>query len=158
MKLYKRMDAVMALPLPSRVKAVLFVLARRAKDKDGRCWTSLERLAADSGNSLRSTSRAIRHLLDVELIDVDRARGRVAHYKVNLTVAILATQGRQIGGLNRSLNLRRRPRRIAQTERRCSCGVALGDGWDCIPCHKYRESHPGIARVLPSSPSRLPVP
>ena len=109
----------MALPLPARVKAVLFVLARRIKDKNPRCWSSLSRLAADSGNSERSTSRALRYLADNELIEISRATGRVAHYKVNLAVARLASQGRQIGVLNRSLN--RKPWTMP-----CSrCGIVM---------------------------------
>ena len=131
MKLGQRMNAVMAAKLPARVKAILWVLARRANDSTMECWTSMERLAADSGSSISVCQRAIRALEQKGIVRSIRHPRRVTHFIVVLRVVKSTAQGGRIDRLNPSLNLKRKtPRpqeacvvcrkRTAVLDRKCS--------------------------------------
>ena len=118
LKLAKRMNAVMAAPLPARVKAVLWVLARRANDTTGQCWTSMSRLSADSGASVSACQRALRTLERLGYLRSIRHPRRVTHFVVLLRAVKSTAQGGQIDRLNRSLNpTRRKPRLPANVKR-----------------------------------------
>ena len=160
----ERFRYIRTLRMPGIPKAVLWCIASHA-DRQGFCWLLQSTLSAESGFSIRSVGAAV---------DLLNTRGLLIHVRhghhasgFHLTLdAFRAAKSRSAPGAEyiqqdvptEVAPMKRKARRIAATERRCTCGFALGDGWDCIPCHKYRESHPGITRVLPTNPSRLPVP
>ena len=131
MKLGERMDAVMALNLKGQSrKAVLFVLARRANDRTGKSWISLERLAYEAGTSTRTTTRAIKYLetLPIPIITVERDSRHTNRFKLDyraLRVAILARLGSHIGQQNPSFNRQRSKPRTKPPERL---------GGTCITC------------------------
>lgn len=151
MKLGDRMDAVMALNLKAPVKAVLFVLARRANDKTGKCWPSLKRLSADSGNGRSTTSRALRDLQRLGLVQVTTHPRKASDYTVNLgafmvalsnlMVPILDARGTDPGHGTRKRTLRTKPRSQKTTKSqfpKCvTCGkwpTIDGESKLCLKC------------------------
>lgn len=149
MKLGDRMDAVMTLSLKAPAKSVLFVLARRANDKTGKSWPSLNRLSSDSGNSRRTTSRVITELERRGLLMITRHPRKVSDYTINLgafRVALESTQGSQKGTRNPSLNLaaKSRPQKSTKSQyHKCvSCGkwpTIDGDAKLCLKCWRVEN-------------------
>ena|SRR3990167_520326 len=111
MKLGQRSNAVMRAPLPMRIKGVLWVLARRANDRTGECWTSMKRLADDAGCSVSVAQRAVIALEDLHVITAIRNPRRVTHFIVDLRAVRLNALPSQIERLNPPLNLAVNPKR-----------------------------------------------
>ena len=129
MKLSDRMDAVMAIKIPMRLKAVLWVLARRAKDETGHCFSSLSRLSLDSGASQSTVQRSIKALERLGIVKVVRHPRRVLHFWVHLGVVNLTTLGGQSDLLNLSFN--RKTKRQPQKQL-----VEVTESTRCIVCKK----------------------
>lgn len=87
MDLLKRIQAVQALDLHPRDKAVLVWLAFHAGGSWPRCWPSVATLAKDSGYSRRTVIDALGALAGRGLIDVQRRRSASNVYKLKLGTA-----------------------------------------------------------------------
>ena len=84
MDLLKRLEAMQALGLHPRDKAVLVWLAFHAGGSWPRCWPSVETLAKDSGYSRRTVVDALGALASRGLVEVRRRRSASNVYKLNL--------------------------------------------------------------------------
>ena len=67
---FERMKAVRCSTLPSTERFVLMVLASYA-DAEGVAWPSVPRIAADTGFSARAIQKAIRRLIERQLLSDD---------------------------------------------------------------------------------------
>lgn len=155
MKLDQRMNAVMKARLPMSIKGVLWVLARRANDNTGECWSSMKRLADDAGCSVSVAQRAVAHLEKLGLLAATRHPRRVTHFLVDLRAVRLTVLDSQIERLNQPFNLARNKSRSRPHSTTCrSCG---GITWStksppvCRACAKLeRQATP--ANVIQAFP------
>lgn len=79
MREHDRHRWVLELPLRSDAKAVLHVLAHRANGDSLTCFTSMRRLAADAGMSVRHARKVVGHLRLSGLIAVKLGGGTAAN-------------------------------------------------------------------------------
>ena len=162
----ERFRYIRTLRMPAIPKAILWCVASHA-NRDGLAWPSRRLLAEESGYSSGSVYNGLAWLSRHGLLIQRQRPGHASTIKLMLEGFQQAATTTPSPGdtpprhpvTTEVVQLKRKARGLVEkAEPRCPCGSTLGDGRDCITCHKFRESHPGIARVLPTSPSRLPVP
>ena len=85
MTLLGRMEAVRAVELHPRDKAVLVWLAFHAGESWPRCWPTVETLAEDTGYSVRTVIHSTAALASRGLIDVRRRRSTSNVYTLKIT-------------------------------------------------------------------------
>jgi hypothetical protein len=92
---FQAMADVIKLRLPTNEKFILLMLANYA-DQDGKCWPSVERLAADTGLSESSVHRALNTLRSYSgLIGVELGGGRGNSSRYVLGLEAIKTLGQQ---------------------------------------------------------------
>ena len=147
-----RIRRIVESDLPPRLRHLLHALAYHCDSKD-RCYPSYAAMAAELGVSRDAVRRRMRELIAREI--VSRAPRRP--YQSNLYILhwtlVRGVQQRTPPGAAAHPRTYQEPAQAQRTPDHrslCACGNRLGDGDYCIPCRKYRESTPGIQRVLPT--------
>ena len=74
--------ALLSAPLTAAERMIAVALSLRINSKTGTAWPSLDRLAADTCQSLSVAKRAIRRLRKLGLLIVERVKGRANRYRL----------------------------------------------------------------------------
>jgi len=91
--MYQHSNAVLEVEdLSMSEKAALLVLSIRA-NKNGKCWPSYPKIASDASMSVATAKRAVKSLIQKNLLQCDSSSGKSNHYILNLDPAHSDTTG-----------------------------------------------------------------